>query len=117
MGGLRFNAIAIDEVRDIFGADEGLAMKLRRWAEARFSVPVHHHRRPRWRSPFHPLYKPNVECSMLPTGWPTPHDVEDLVCGRYIESDRSARCWRLVNEWLTHLSWGWTEIPMSVARF
>lgn len=92
-------------------------MKLRRWAEARFSVPVHHHRRPRWRSPFHPLYKPNVECSMLPTGWPTPHDVEDLVCGRYIESDRSARCWRLVNEWLTHLSWGWTEIPMSVARF
>lgn len=46
-----------------------------------------------------------------------PHDVEDLVCGRYIESDRSARCWRLVNEWLTHLSWGWTEIPMSVARF
>ena len=96
MGGLRFNAIAIDEVRDIFGADEGLAMKLRRWAEARFSVPVHHHRRPRWRSPFHPLYKPNVECSMLPTGWPTPHDVEDLVCGRYIESDRSARCWRLV---------------------
>ncbi|EFS41001.1 hypothetical protein HMPREF9565_01292 [Cutibacterium acnes HL053PA2] len=117
MGGLRFNAIAIDEVRDIFGADEGLAMKLRRWAEARFSVPVHHHRRPRWRSPFHPLYKPNVECSMLPTGWPTPHDVEDLVCGRYIESDRSARCWRLVNEWLTHLSWGWTEVPMSVARF
>ncbi|GAE73107.1 hypothetical protein JCM18916_2592 [Cutibacterium acnes JCM 18916] len=40
-------------------------------------MPVHHHRRPRWRSPFHPLYKPNVECSMLPTGWPTPHDVED----------------------------------------
>lgn len=88
MGGLRFNAIAIDEVRDIFGADEGLAMKLRRWAEARFSVPVHHHRRPRWRSPFHPLYKPNVECSMLPTGWPTPHDVEDLVCGRYIEHSK-----------------------------
>ncbi len=31
--GWRFNAIAIDEVRDILGADEGLAMKLRRWAE------------------------------------------------------------------------------------
>ena len=116
MGGLRLNAIAIDEVRDIFEADEGLAKKLRKWTEARFSVPLHHHRRSRWRSPFHPLYKPNVEGPMLPTGWPTPNDVEDLVRGRYIESDRLARCWRLVNEWLTHLSWGWTEIPMTVAR-
>ncbi|QQY14132.1 hypothetical protein JMX53_07105 [Cutibacterium avidum] len=116
MGGLRLNAIAIDEVRDMFGADEGLSTKLRKWAEATFSVPVHHHRRSGWRSPFHPLHKPNVEGPMLPVGWPTPNDVEDLVRGRFIEPDRLGRCWRLVNEWLTHLSWGWTEIPMSVAR-
>ena len=44
MGGLRLNAIAIDEVRDMFGADEGLSTKLRKWTEATFSVPVHHHR-------------------------------------------------------------------------
>ncbi|MSS45142.1 hypothetical protein FYJ43_03560 [Cutibacterium sp. WCA-380-WT-3A] len=117
MGGLRLNAIAIDEVRDIFEADEGLAMKLRRWTEARFNVPVHHHRRARWHSPFHPLYRPNVEGPMLPTGWPTPNDVEDLVRGRSIETERLTRCWRLVNHWLTHMSWGWTEIPMTVARF
>ncbi|MDO4412917.1 hypothetical protein [Cutibacterium sp.] len=116
MGGLRLNAIAIDEVRDIFGADERLATKLRTWAEAAFSVPVHHHRRSSWRSPFHPLYKPNVEAPVLPLGWPTPNDVEDLVRGRYIEPDRLGRCWRLVNEWLTHLSYGWIEISMSVAR-
>lgn len=66
MSGLRLNAIAIDEVRDMFGADEGLSAKLRKWTEATFSVPVHHHRRSGRRSPFHPLHKPNVEGPMLP---------------------------------------------------
>lgn len=105
MGELRLHAISINDVRDIFGADEARARALRGWAQEYFSVPEAPRRGGLW-SKLRPVTRTDPTAPILPVNWPTPNDVEDLIAGRYVGPDRLTRCWRVLDLWLHKLSWG-----------
>lgn len=111
MGEFRLHAISIDEVRDIFGADDALADRLRECARAKFSVPAPR-RRGLW-SRLVPLTRTDPDAPVLPPGFPTPGDVEDLLAGRYAPPERLSRCWRVLDLCLCELSWGTTSLSLG----
>ncbi|WP_130864825.1 hypothetical protein [Acidipropionibacterium timonense] len=114
MGEFRLHAMAIDEVRDVFGADAALARHLRLWAAQTFDTedPEHPDRTDR-----HGRHRGRLRArhSVRP-GWPTNQDVDDLIQGRFVGPDRLSRCWRLLDEWLEHLSWGTHSLVLDAAR-
>ncbi|MDN5995729.1 hypothetical protein [Acidipropionibacterium jensenii] len=115
MGELRLHAISINEVRDIFGADEAQARTLRGWAQEHFSVPETPRRRGLW-SKLRPVTRIDNEAPILPVNWPTPQDVDDLIAGRFVSPDRLVRCWRVLDLWLHNLSWGTHSMSMDLGR-
>lgn len=112
MGEFRLHAISIDEVRDIFGADEALAHRLRECARARFSVPAPRSRG-RLFSRLRPVTTVDPDAPVLPPGHPTPGDVSDLLAGRYVPPERLSRCWRVLDLWLHELSWGTSSLALG----
>ena len=111
MGEFRLHAISIDEVRDIFGAEDDLAERLRGCARAGFSVPSPR-RRGLW-SRLVPLTRTDPDAPVLPPGFPTPGDVEDLLAGRYVPPEHLSRCWRVLDLWLAELAWGTTSLSLG----
>ncbi len=104
MGSARLWAIAIDEVRDIFGASPDLAARLRGVAAERFGTvpdvtagrlgrlgPVFR------RAPGAPVVRPEV---------PSGSDVDTLLAGRYVPPHRLSASWTLLEAWLDALAWG-----------
>ncbi|WP_257478152.1 DUF7691 family protein [Acidipropionibacterium jensenii] len=115
MGELRLHAISIDEVRDVFGADEAQADKLRGWAQEYFSVPDAPRHKGLW-SKLRPVTRTDKTAPILPVNWPTPNDVDDLLAGRYVSPDRLTRCWRVLDLWLHKLSWGTHSMLLDAAQ-
>lgn len=106
-------AVGIDEVRDIFGADETLAVRLRALALKAFSAPTP----PRtgllnrvFRRKSTPPLARNASC-------PSQADFESLLCGRFIQPSRLPEAWQVMRIWLSELSWGEAEYDLAQPGF
>lgn len=100
MGEFRLHALAINEVRDVFGADDVLAAKLRSWALEAFPTPAqpdrhvgrnHLFRRARRR--------PHIV--MHRAGSPTERTADDLLEGRFVAPNELVKSWRVLDLWLS----------------
>ena len=104
-------AIAIDDVRDIFGASPALAERLRASAAARFARPA-----PERRSWLRPLMRRDPAFAVDPSAPSTP-DVDALLSGGYIAPDRVAPSWRILIGWLDDLSAATRRVVWEAAAF
>ncbi len=104
-------AIAIDDVRDIFGASPALAERLRASAAARFARPA-----PERRSWLRPLMRRDPAFAVDPSAPSTP-DVDALLSGGYIAPDRVAPSWRILIGWLDDLSAATRRVVWDAAAF
>lgn len=102
MRAMQLYGIAIDEVRDIFGAPPERAEQLRRVAAARFPAPTG---KRRWG-----LFKREPALEVDP-GTPLSGDVEALVAGQFVPPDRLLPSWRLLQVWLAELACADESIP------
>lgn len=53
------------------------------------------------------------QAPVLPAGFPTPGDVDDLLSGHYVPPERLSRCWRVLDLWLHELSWGTLSLALG----
>lgn len=108
---LALYAIAIDDVRDIFGADPALAGRLRTIAAARFSPPEPPKKR--W---FKPLMRYDID-SIVDPSLPSSSDVDALLAGGFIPVDRVPQCWSILGAWLEELATAKHSMPYDEAAF
>ncbi|SDL43544.1 hypothetical protein [Tessaracoccus oleiagri] len=92
-----FYAVAIDDVRDMFGADGDLAEEL--IAAARVAFPEEPHRR----RAFLPLMRRAPEFTVA-NNRPTREDLSILLSGGYVSPERMRASWRLFHALLDHRS-------------
>lgn len=92
---MQLYGIAIDDVRDIFGAPPERAEQLRRVAAARFPAPT---TKRRWG-----LFKRDPALAVDPTK-PLRSDVDALLAGQFIAPERLPQSWRLLQGWLEELA-------------
>lgn len=111
MPSLAVYAIGIDDVRDIFGADDTLAERLRAVAAARFATDP-----PVRRTWFKPLRRRDPGTEVSPDR-PLRGDMEALLAGGYIAPDRLPQCWALFTIWLEELSLAHLELPWEPESF
>lgn len=104
MSELRLYAIAIDQVRDIFGADAELAARLRRVSS--HAISVDNPQRPSMLSKLGPLFRRPIEPPNIPVNQPLGYDVENLLSGRYIKPERLPYSWTIFQCWLADLACG-----------
>lgn len=90
-----FHAVAIDDVRDLFGADERLAAEMRRVAAEAFPSE------PGRRRPFLPLLRRPREFAVDPNR-PTSDDLSILLSGGHVSPERTLPSWRLLRALLAH---------------
>jgi hypothetical protein len=114
MGSLRIYAIAIDEVREIFGAPEETAAALRAIAAHRF--PTAPASSPGRLAKLGPVFRRAPDAPVLRPGVPSGSDVETLLAGRYVPPHRLSACWVLVESWIEAMSWGCTSTEVSETR-
>lgn len=91
-------AIAINDVRDFFRADDELAARLRAIAAERFAPPTRPKRR---------LFPPLTKRDPVPLISPNLPDGADLSCllsGGFVAPERLGPSWLLVTAWLEELS-------------
>lgn len=104
-------AIAIDDVRDFFRADEALAARLQGIAAKRFA------RQPRpKRHLFPPLIRHSPELVVDPK-LPDAKDLSALLSGGFITPDRMAPSWLLLAAWLEELSIAHRTVVWDDASF
>lgn len=103
-------AIAIDDVRDMFGADEALADELTRAAMGAFPD-----QRPRRRS-FLPLTRRPPELVVDHTA-PTRDDLSILLSGGYVDPDRMPATWRLFRALMEHRSSAHITVDVAPEAF
>jgi hypothetical protein len=104
-------AIAIDDVRDIFGASPALAERLRASAAARFARPA-----PERRTWLRPLMRRDPAFAVDPRAPSTP-DVDALLAGGYIAPERVAPSWTILIGWLEELSAATRRVVWDAAAF
>lgn len=97
MRAMKLYGIAIDDVRDIFGAPPERAEELGRVAAARFPAPP---MKRRWG-----LFKRDPSMEIDPEQ-PLPTDVAALLAGEFIPPERLGQSWRILDAWLEELSAG-----------
>lgn len=114
MGSVRLYAIAIDEVREIFGAPEQVAGTLRGIAAGRFAqaTPAS----PGLLARLGPVFRRQPDAPVVRPGVPSGSDVDTLLAGRYVPPHRLTACWVLFETWLDALSWGSLGQELSEAR-
>lgn len=97
MQAVELYALAIDQVRDIFGANDQLAGELREVAARAFPAP-----RLR-RFAYRPLMRRDPAFALNP-GNPHPEDVDALLAGGFVAPERLPACWQLLRVFLDHLA-------------
>ena len=117
MGELRLHAIGIDEIRDMFGADADRASTLRTLAAERFRVPEAENAPRGLISRGGPLFRRDPRAPHLPSSYPTPNDIENLLAGRFVAPERIAHAWQVMDAWLDGLAWGRTQVEITQAGF
>lgn len=114
-----FYAVSIDDVRDMFGADESLAEELTAVAQAAFPEE------PRRRRGFLPLMRRAREFAVDPN-LPSKEDLSILLSGGYVSPERMLATWRLFRVLLEHRAAshisveitkeGWDDVEFDLAR-
>lgn len=111
MGSLRLYAIAIDEVREIFGAPEETATALRAIAAHRFpSTPASS---PGRLAKLGPVFRRAPGAPVQRPGVPSGPDVDTLLAGRYVPPHRLSAGWTLLETWVDAMAWGSTAEDAS----
>lgn len=96
----RFHAISIDQVRDMFGADDALAARLREVAAAAF--PGNRNRPRHMLGTLGPLFTRDRSREVAPDA-PLRSDIDALLAGRHVEPDRLVPSWQVFLAWLEAL--------------
>ncbi len=91
--------MGIDQVRDIFGANDQLAGELREVAAKAFPAPHPRH------SAFRPLMRRDRVLALSPDA-PQAAELDLLLSGGFIPPERGPACWRLFEVFLAHLAHG-----------
>lgn len=104
MGSVRLYAIAIDEVRDIFGASEGVSARLREVAAERFTGTSPS--APGRLGSLGPAFRRAPDAPVVRPDVPSGSDVEALLAGRYVAPHRLTACWLLLEAWIDAIAWG-----------
>lgn len=117
MGQIRLHAIGIDEVRDMFGADADRAATLRSLAAEKFRVPEAENAPRGLISKIGPLFRHDPHAPHLPSSYPTPNDIENLLAARFVAPDRITHAWQVMDAWLDGLSWGSRELNVTEHGF
>ena len=112
MGSLRLYAIAIDEVREIFGAPESTAAALRAIAAHRF--PAAPATAPGLLAKLGPVFRRAPDAPVLRPGVPSGSDVDTLLAGRYVPPHRLSACWTLFEAFVEAMAWG--SVSQSVGE-
>jgi hypothetical protein len=107
MGSLRLYAIAIDEVREIFGAPESTATALRAIAAHRF--PAAPATAPGLLAKLGPVFRRAPDAPVMRPGVPSGSDVDTLLAGRYVPPHRLSACWALFEAFVEAMAWGSTS--------
>lgn len=111
---MRLFALGIDQARDVFGASDQLAGRLRTVAGEKFARPVPAQKR-RLRI-FGPLHKRDDQLVIDPAD-PTPADLDALLQGRYLPPDRLPAAWRALELWFGDLAFGELDVPITKSEF
>ncbi len=111
MGSLRLYAIAIDEVREIFGAPESTATALRAIAAHRF--PATPATAPGLLAKLGPVFRKAPDAPVLRPGVPSGSDVDTLLAGRYVPPHRLSASWALFEAFVEAMAWGSTSQSIS----
>ena len=116
MAELHLFGIAVDEVRDMFGADPTLAGALRSIAAERFSALMSEQRpRGTMLGKVGPLFRHPIDQPQVPVG-PSAADIENLVAGRAIDPTRLDACWQIVCSWLHARSALHADAPATASQ-
>lgn len=105
MGELRLFALSIHEVRDMFGADEALAGRLRGIASDSFKVPAAERRPQGLLGKIGPLFRRGAE-SVIPHDVPLPADWEKLISAQFVAPDRVDVSWKVIDAWIDDIDHG-----------
>ena len=111
MGSLRLYAIAIDEVREIFGAPESTATALRAIAAHRF--PAAPATAPGLLAKLGPVFRRAPDAPVVRAGVPSGSDVDTLLAGRYVPPHRLSACWALLEAFVEAMAWGSISEPVG----
>jgi hypothetical protein len=112
MGQLRLYAIALDEVRGMFGAPADRADHLREVAHRAFAPAPH--TQPRGLLPkLGPIFRRPPATPVISPTQPQPADVEVLLAGGYVRPDRSGATWRVLETLVQGCAWGSTMLEVS----
>lgn len=117
MGGLRLHAIAVDDARDIVGADGDLAVRLRELADeafARTAPPAA--AGPGLLGRLGPIFRRAPQALVIGPDEPRPSDLDVLLSGHYVEPDRALPTWRLLERLVAGLSWGSVGVDLDRAE-
>ncbi|MGA4507978.1 hypothetical protein ACQB6R_02965 [Propionibacteriaceae bacterium G1746] len=114
MGELRLHAISVYDVRDMFGADDGLAAQLRQIASETFAVPATEEQlKPSMIRKVGPMFRRDPLARVIPTDVPKPTDWETLIAGRYVEPSRLVPSWKVVDAWVDARDWGTATMTLT----
>lgn len=113
MGELRLHAISVYDVRDMFGAEPGLAAELRAIASRAFAVPVAEQSKPRMIERIGPMFRRDPRALVVPPDNPIPSDWEALIAARYVDPSRLVACWKVVDAWVDERDWGNTTFVLD----
>lgn len=102
-------AVSIDDVRDIFRADEALAARLRALVAEKFSPGPAPRRR--W---FGPVLR-HDDVRLDPSN-PSRADVDAVLTGSFVAPDRLAQAWTLVATWVQAVAAASARVPWDLAR-
>ena len=97
------HAIALDEVRDMIGATDAEAARLRAIAAERFG-------RPRESSTgllgkLGPVLRRPIDAPVLRPDTPLAEDCDRLLAGKHVPPPRLAASWRLLQAWIAATAW------------
>ncbi|SDD89476.1 hypothetical protein [Auraticoccus monumenti] len=115
MGALRLHAIAIDEARDIVGADEALSARLREIARATSPLAAGAEP-PGLLRRLGPIFRRAPQALVLAPDEPTPDDLEVLLSGHYVTRERALPTWRLLERLVSGLAWGSLVVDLGPAE-
>jgi len=114
MSTLWLYAVAIDEVRGIFGADPLLAARLRTAAANRFAA--HTDVAPGLLGKLGPVFRHPPDAPVVRPDVPTAVEVDALLASRYLPPDRLSAAWVLLLAWLEEVAPNPLPLSLSAAQ-
>ncbi|MGI8457742.1 MAG: DUF7691 family protein [Propionibacteriaceae bacterium] len=112
MGNLRLYAIAIAELRGVFGSRPEDVARYREQAHALLAPPVTAASRPRR---FGPIFRRTPAAPVRSPTDPVPADLDVLLAGGYVAPERTGATWRLLETLVAANSWGCTQTQFAPA--